>query len=86
MAYLITVNVFREDTGQSMAGVPVSLNLSGYSDKTDSRGRVTFNVPDNSGDIYIFVNGKQIPKHGYAYDLRNVNVLVTSSGYFSRMA
>lgn len=85
MAYLITIHVFREDTGQSMAGVPVSLSLSGYNDKTDSSGRVSFNVPDNSGDVYIFVNGTQIPKHGYPYDLRNVNVMVTPSGYFSRM-
>jgi len=86
MAYLITVHTFREDTGQSMAGVPVSLSLSGYSAKTDSSGKVSFRVPDDSGDIYIYVNGTQIPKHGYAYDLREVNVLVSASGYFSRMA
>lgn len=85
MAYMIKVTAFREDTGQTMAGVPVSLSLSGFSGKTDGSGQIKFKVPENSGDIYIYVNGKEIPKHGYAYELRDVDVYVSASGYFSKM-
>ena len=80
MAYLITVNVFREDTGQSQAGVPVSLSLSGYNGKTDSNGKVSFSVPEDAGYITVYIYGSTAIS-GYPYELRNINAFVSSSSF-----
>lgn len=82
MSRLVTVNVFREDTGESMAGIKVSLS-GGYGEsRTDRRGKATFVIPSDVSYICVYVNGSTA-YDGYVSNIaKGLHVMVSPSGYF----